>query len=186
MNIHRIFYPVLTLGPGRRLGIWTRGCRRQCPGCSSPELWQRDERREIPLPALLGALQRILADRPVDGVTISGGEPMEQRAELLVLLAALSDAGVEDILLYTGLTREELGADADLLRRCATVICGPYNMKENDGRALRGSANQEILFRNARMEERYREILTGPRTVQPVLGGHELFLIGILNQPEQA
>lgn len=186
MNIHRIYYPVLALGPGRRLGIWTRGCSRQCPGCMSPELWSTDPEREISLPALKGIVGEILAARDVDGITISGGEPLEQEAELMELLAYLRQSGVDDILLYTGFGRAELGEREAALTRYATVICGPYIKKENDGSPLRGSANQEILFGGTQMEQRYRDVLAGPRTVQPVQSERELFLIGLLDAPGRA
>lgn len=183
MNIHRIYYPVLALGPGRRIGIWTRGCSRRCAGCMSPELWERDAACEISQPALQAALAHVLAARPVDGVTISGGEPLEQEDELMTLLAFLRDRQVEDILLYTGLTAGQLGPRAARLRQYATTVCGPYIKEENDGLPLRGSANQEILFASERMRERYLPLLAGPRTVQPVAGSRELFLIGILDAP---
>ena len=38
LSIARIYYPVKTLGPGNRIGIWTAGCPRRCSGCISPEL----------------------------------------------------------------------------------------------------------------------------------------------------
>lgn len=182
MNIHRIYYPVLTLGPGRRLGIWTRGCHRQCPGCMSPELWVPSPSCEIRMDVLRQMLDRILQNRPVDGVTISGGEPLEQEAELMDLLAFLRSRSVADVLLYTGLTRAELGGRADLLTQSATVVCGPYIIERNDGQALRGSGNQEILFADERTRRRYAPLLAGPRAVQPVESARELFLIGILDR----
>ena len=38
MYIDRIMFPVLTLGYGQRVGIWTLGCPRKCHKCSNPEL----------------------------------------------------------------------------------------------------------------------------------------------------
>lgn len=180
MNIHRIYYPVLTLGPGSRIGIWTRGCRKKCPGCMSPELRSADPGREIPLATLKKALADVFCARQVDGVTISGGEPVVQYAQLLELLFFLARY-TEDILLYTGYTREELGTEKfGALSRLANLVLGPYMETLNDGGALRGSANQEILLRSDAQKKRYEKLLAGPRTVQAAEGPHALFLIGIL------
>lgn len=179
MNIHRIYYPVLTLGPGARIGIWTRGCQKQCPGCLSPELSRREAKYEIPLPVLEETLTGIFSARPVDGVTISGGEPADQYEELTVLLSYLTRY-TEDILVYSGYTKEELGEEKFCeLRRSANLVLGPYIAAKNDGGALRGSSNQEIVYRSAAMKKKYQAVVCGPRSVQPVIGTHELFFIGI-------
>lgn len=152
----------------------------------SPELREPDSAHEMPLDSLKDALRHILNTRPVDGVTISGGEPTEQEEELMDLLAFLAQMQVDDVLLYTGLTVPELGGRLQDLMRFASVVCGPYNKEENDGLPLRGSANQEILFRDEAMREKYLPLLSGPRTVQPVAGAQELFLIGILDAQKRA
>ena len=37
--LSRIHFPVTTLGPGRRIGIWFQGCSIRCPGCISMDTW---------------------------------------------------------------------------------------------------------------------------------------------------
>lgn len=49
MYVARILYPVMVLGPGKRIGIWFVGCRHQCKGCSNPELWETAEKYQITL-----------------------------------------------------------------------------------------------------------------------------------------
>ena len=39
--ISRLHFPVTTLGPGRRLGIWFQGCSIQCRGCISIDTWDK-------------------------------------------------------------------------------------------------------------------------------------------------
>ncbi|WP_461325238.1 4Fe-4S cluster-binding domain-containing protein [Bradyrhizobium diazoefficiens] len=39
ISVSRIHFPVTTLGPGRRLGIWFQGCSIRCPGCISMDTW---------------------------------------------------------------------------------------------------------------------------------------------------
>ncbi|HAU1321526.1 TPA: radical SAM protein, partial [Legionella pneumophila] len=37
--ISRVHFPVTTLGPGHRIGIWFQGCSIRCPGCISTDTW---------------------------------------------------------------------------------------------------------------------------------------------------
>lgn len=37
LSIGEIWYPVITLGYGKRLGIWFQGCQKNCMNCISPE-----------------------------------------------------------------------------------------------------------------------------------------------------
>ena len=86
MYIARILYPVEVLGPGRRIGIWFCGCSHKCKGCSNPELWQQFEKYKISIDDVLTLIHQISDANPVDGFTITGGDPMEQSYELSVLL----------------------------------------------------------------------------------------------------
>ena len=44
LYIDRIHYPVYTLGPGKRIGIWFSGCSKKCYGCISPSLQKRNNK----------------------------------------------------------------------------------------------------------------------------------------------
>ena len=68
LSIARINYPVTTLGPGNRVGIWTTGCDRNCPGCISPELQPFDERRQLSPCEIVGIIKSVPG--VIDGCTI--------------------------------------------------------------------------------------------------------------------
>ena len=88
MKIARMLAPVHALGPGRRVALWTQGCRRRCRGCISPEL-RPPGREEVPEP-LLASIIRETADREdCGGLTVSGGDPFDQPEALLRLLRLL-------------------------------------------------------------------------------------------------
>lgn len=144
VRVRYVCYPVTTLGPGERLGIWVSGCSRSCPGCMSPELRESVATDEVPVDELLGAV-RSRRDR-YDGVTISGGEPFDQAAELAELVRGLREL-TDHVLVYTGYRREELEADASraaALEGVDVLIDGPYERGLDDGRGIRGSANQRV------------------------------------------
>ena len=86
MLIDRILYPITALGPGKRLAIWTIGCSKHCFNCANPELWERDKRRDIDIAGLSKAIHDSLQGCCVDGITITGGDPLEQVDDLLDLL----------------------------------------------------------------------------------------------------
>lgn len=146
MYIRYVCFPVLTLGPGKRLGIWVSGCSKVCAGCMSPELRNRRDSDRVSLKTLQGMISD--NSRAIEGVTISGGEPFDQIDELAALTAFLSENVCEDILVYTGYTFEEIrdmpGATC-VLDRIATLVDGVYIESLDDGEGLRGSANQRTI-----------------------------------------
>ena len=84
--LSRIHFPVTTLGPGRRIGIWFQGCSIRCPGCISMDTWAPG-RGITTIDEVVNAVAQWL---PVaDGITISGGEPFDQPIALLDLLGRL-------------------------------------------------------------------------------------------------
>src|SRR5919197_588417 len=82
-------YPVTTLGPGTRAGLWTQGCTIGCVGCLSRDTWHPDPRTAVPVGTVLGWLASLPG--PVDGVTISGGEPFQQPDALAALLHGIRE-----------------------------------------------------------------------------------------------
>ena len=144
MFISHWLFPVTVLGPGNRLEIWTQGCSRNCEGCIAPEL-QGSGVIEYDVLALADEFNSIIRDNQLDGITISGGEPVEQLEDLIRLTENLD---CEDILLYTGYNYEEI--KDDVLHRLSVdvVITGPYVKDLDDDRPLYGSSNQELVFLN--------------------------------------
>jgi anaerobic ribonucleoside-triphosphate reductase activating protein len=142
-------YPVTTLGPGTRAGIWTQGCAIGCHGCLSRDTWDADPRTAVPVDAVLGWLDSLSG--PVDGVTISGGEPFQQPDALAALLRGIHEwrgPAPVDVLVYSGYPYSRLTRsvrDREILSWCDAVVAGPYVARRNDGSPLRGSANQRLV-----------------------------------------
>ena len=123
MYVSRILYPVEVLGPGRRVGIWLDGCNRKCVGCSNPELWAQDKRYLTDAPTVMRLVNTIAASNPIDGFTLTGGDPFYQPDALRELLKPLKCIS-QDILVYTGYLYEDL--PKDILNDIAVLIDGPY------------------------------------------------------------
>lgn len=156
MYIARILYPVEVLGPGKRIGIWFCGCSHSCKGCSNPELWQRQEKYKISIDAVLELIHQISNANPVDGFTITGGDPMEQSEELQHLLKMLKPIS-DDILVYTGFEIEELKEIQ--LKNISILIDGKYKEELNDNSLLRGSSNQRIHILEENQRNKYEKYL---------------------------
>ncbi|WP_225991903.1 4Fe-4S single cluster domain-containing protein [Actinomadura montaniterrae] len=164
-------YPVTTLGPGTRAGIWTQGCTLHCHGCLSRDTWEADPAKAVPVEAVLGWLESLPS--PLDGITISGGEPFQQPAALAALLRGIRawrNARREtmplDILVYSGYVYSRLSrvrGSREILGLCDAVMAGPYVDRLNprgrhpEGGSLlwRGSANQRAVPLTPLGEERY-------------------------------
>lgn len=152
MRIKRICFPVKVLGPGNRVGIWTTGCNFHCNNCMSPELQSFNAGNEMNIQEIISAIKRI--NVPIDGFTISGGEPFEQPKELERLVKAINYEYNDDIIIYSGYTIDELIQKKDILIKnildnISVLIDGRYVEELNDEIGLRGSSNQVIhIFRN--------------------------------------
>lgn len=158
MYVARVLYPVEVLGPGRRVGIWFCGCPRRCQGCSNPELWEFQERYKTTPEEVFGLVQGIAKDSPIEGFTVTGGDPMYQPEELqrlLVLLKTISD----DIIVYTGYEKKAL--EPWQLANISVLIDGEYIEEQNDNTLLRGSSNQDIIILDEGKREKYEAWLRG-------------------------
>lgn len=179
ISLGRMYYPVRALGPGNRVGIWMNGCDRGCDGCISPELQVYDPSKEVTVQEIMQMIQCIEA--PIDGFTISGGEPFFNPEALNALVQSLVSV-CDDILIFTGYTIEELRtrdneAVNSILHTCAALIDGPYVKQLNDNKGLRGSTNQRCwIFKH---HDRYEGIENMDRTLQNIIYGNKILTIGI-------
>lgn len=142
LALSRVHFPVTTLGPGRRLGIWVQGCSIRCSGCISSDTWAKRV-PDLEVAELLERIQPWLHE--CDGITISGGEPFEQPEALAQLLQALRLSSVGSVLVYSGLPLEVL-ASRDVVKQglIDCLISDPFEVSLGQTKYLRGSDNQRM------------------------------------------
>jgi len=153
LAVSRLHFPVSSLGPGQRLGLWVQGCSRGCPGCLAPETWpQSAESIEIE-----DLLQSLISWLPAcQGLTVSGGEPFEQAEGLAEFLAAFRAICDVDILVYTGFEINEIEKPLSLMKNhIDALICGPFEAERPATLALRGSDNQSLHLLTERGRQRF-------------------------------
>lgn len=188
MYVARILSPIVTLGPGKRLVLWTKGCSKKCHGCISPELADTTAAGNVEVEKLASMIRAIYAQEHFEGITISGGDPLEQLPELIRLLEHVKGI-TDDVLVYTGFVWREYkktisAAEVQQLERLISVLIdGPYIEELNEaGLTLRGSVNQQIIFFDERKRAVYEEYLKKGRTLQNVYMDHKLVTVGIMDR----
>lgn len=173
------------LGPGVRYVVWVQGCPFSCPGCIAESMHSLEGGRLYPVEKLARA---ILSEPDIEGVTLSGGEPFLQAAELTRLLRLVRSQRDLGVIVYTGFLYEqlvELSSEhpeiADLLSCVDLLIDGPYRQEENRDCGIKGSENQRTIL----LTDRYRDALdlyNAPdalRRVEWYNTGSETFMAGV-------
>ena len=140
------------LGPFSRFVIWVHGCCFNCGGCLAT-----NTREGTFSEVEVEELSRQIAESQCEGITISGGEPFLQAAELLQLIKATREKKDIGVIVYSGFTLDELQRDdskSPLLSEIDILIDGQYVQELDDGRAYVGSSNQIIHY----LSNRYADI----------------------------
>ena len=131
-------------GPGNRFVLWTQGCSKGCSECFNPETWSTNIYKELSPTQIF----ELIKNFEVDGVTISGGDPLEQEDELLELLMLLSSMRLrKGVILFSGFTRAEISSNfirEQCLKYIDVLVDGRYEKNLKIDFSLRGSSNQEF------------------------------------------
>lgn len=112
-------------GPGKRAVVWTQGCSIQCPGCFNPESHSFSSTTMIN-PVELG-LQ--LGQLNVDGLTISGGEPLDQPKAVLELIKGFRKHNNGTVFMFTGYSSSVIFKSQEkkeVIIHCDAILAGPF------------------------------------------------------------
>ena len=179
VNIWAITHGTRALGPGNRVAIWTQGCLKRCPGCTSPESRPLED-HDLRTPEALAS--EILGQEGIDGITVSGGEPFLQAGPLAETLSLVrKERPGMTVIVFTGYLCGELVWDEarTLLRYVDVLIDGPFVKAKKTGRGLRGSTNQEIHFLTDRLLPWKEVLLNGPRILETTISEDGIVTVGI-------
>ena len=136
-------------GPGIRMTIFTQGCNHHCPGCQNPQTHDFNGGHFIEIDEILSMID----ENPLlDGITFSGGDPMDQAAALVPLAREIKERGL-NLVIFTGYTYERLMECSherpdmfELLTFADILIDGPFILaKKSLELKFRGSSNQRII-----------------------------------------
>ena len=170
MLIHGLVNGSRANGPGLRAVVYFQGCTVGCRFCWNKEThaFSGEERSVADVTHSLVCAHH---ERPLDGVTFSGGEPMQQADALLALMESLRDRlpGLS-FGLYSGYSEPELASGRywcrcdltqrereDMWQRIRShldfAVLGRYLAGKPSALALRTSTNQKLVPFSDRYQE---------------------------------
>jgi anaerobic ribonucleoside-triphosphate reductase activating protein len=188
LKVHSLLESSVANGPGPRAVIWVQGCSLGCPGCWNALSHPRSTGTEWAVEELAAWLKSVRSISEISGVTISGGEPLEQAPGLVQLLERVTDQFADIGLgLFSGYSETELNRGSYLCFPSTTVdercelwlrirrtldfaVLGRYNILALSNDPLVTSKNQRLrLYSN-----RYSSADFTPQLVEVTIDGHGL------------
>ena len=160
-------------GPGVRAVIWFQGCKLDCKGCWNTEMLKFAPKNLISPENLALKISEI---EGIQGISLLGGEPLNQDIPLLIDFLTLIKNQDLSIVLFTGYTEKQV--PSQIVELVDILIVNPYiESQRTTNHYLIGSTNQEILFTSPRysledMDEdgNYQEIIIDKSGVEHWLG----------------
>ena len=136
-------------GEGIRSVIWTQGCLHNCPGCHNPETHSFKEGFLVDVFEIKNQIKKLEGQ---DGITFSGGDPIEQ-AEACAEIAIYAKELGFNVWCYTGYTFEELIERMEyfpkiksFLDNIDVLVDGKFKITEKSYDVpFRGSKNQRLI-----------------------------------------
>lgn len=149
MKFVRIDYDNMINGPGVRAVLWVQGCRHQCRGCHNPETWNFDDGIDWTEDNYI-ELRDYLKRDYVDGVTISGGDPLDPKnvEEVLSISEKIKKDTGKTVWIYTGFDFDRLmcqGWYKKIVQFVDVVVDRPFVEKLKILGEYRGSSNQRYV-----------------------------------------
>jgi anaerobic ribonucleoside-triphosphate reductase activating protein len=154
LRVHDFMARSRANGPGVRAVLWLQGCSLRCPGCFNPGTHPPDAGDCVQGEGLLARIADLVPG--IEGLTVSGGEPLEQARPLRQLLERVRLEAQLSVILLTGFTWQEVTASpemAGLLPFVDVLVAGRYERAHRVARGLRGSDNKTMHF----LTDRYGE-----------------------------
>ncbi len=114
--VHSIEVGSTVDGPGIRFVLFLTGCLLRCQFCHNPDTWHKMNGRPVPLKRMakeIAKYQKVLKISK-GGLTISGGEPVQQHAFTTGIFRGAKALGIHTCLDTSGRLGEKL-SDADLM-----------------------------------------------------------------------
>lgn len=147
MNYAQIRKYDVANGTGIRTVIFVTGCTHNCRNCFNKD-YQDFNYGEVWTDAETEKVIEYLEDDNVSGLTLLGGEPM-QNLDLIEVLKSVRARVNKPIWVYSGYTYEEILENkkrTELLELCDVLVDGRFVEELKDLKLkFRGSSNQRII-----------------------------------------
>lgn len=143
-------------GPGLRMTVFVQGCPHGCKGCHNPETHDYMGGQQMDTSEIIAKMD---SNPLIDGITLSGGEPLFQMDACHELAKAAHERGL-NVWCYTGFTWDVIVEAHEyepiqLLSHIDVLVDGPFIESQ---RTLelpwRGSKNQKLIDVRASLKTR--------------------------------
>jgi anaerobic ribonucleoside-triphosphate reductase activating protein len=179
MLLHALIPSSRANGPGLRAVVFFQGCKLHCVGCWNPNS-HHFHGGDIKVDAVVQDVLRARQEHTLEGITFSGGEPMQQAGSLLCLMHSLRQQAPElSFGMFSGYAEHELDQGqywiwgdrwSELHRKCLWeevrgcldfAILGRFIQAQPSSLPLRTSRNQVLrLFTDRYSPTDFSEQLT--------------------------
>ena len=159
MNYLNILDCSIADGEGVRIVLFVSGCPHHCLGCHNPESWNFNAGKEF-TDSTLNKIYELLNRKYIDGLTISGGEPLspQNKPQVLDICKSVKEKFPDkNIWVYTGYKLDDEQME-ELKQYIDVVVDGEFIQNLRDiTLPFRGSSNQRILyqFSNNHMKDNF-------------------------------
>lgn len=168
LRIHAILPESAANGPGNRTVIWVQGCSLGCEGCFNPQTHSFHHGTWV---NPLNLAQEILSRQAIiEGITLTGGEPLFQMDALECLLFTLRARSSLSVILLTGFEWDEiLQMHVDkLFPYIDVIISGRFIKEKRLAKSFLGSENKEFHFLTTRYSLRdFQNVPVCEITIEP-------------------
>ena len=135
-------------GPGIRYVVFMQGCNFRCRYCHNPDTWNCNQGTIQSIDDLVEDILKY--KRYIQGVTLSGGEPLLQIEFVTELFSRLKENGLDTCIDTSGQTfkndDEKVKNNIDkMLDVCDYILLDIKHIDEDKHRWLTGSSNKEVL-----------------------------------------
>ena len=145
LNVAEIIENSYANGPGLRSVIWFQGCNLHCKSCYNKNFWPFVQKNLFKPKELVS---KIVQNKNIEGITLTGGEPLLQYPALLNFLILIKKNGLS-VICFTGFNFNEVEKSRmkDILDYIDIIIAGPYIEELSTKKIpLVSSTNQELIF----------------------------------------
>ena len=137
--------------------VWCQGCIHNCPGCHNPETHSFQAGITVDVEVIKEKIKELEGQ---DGITFSGGDPMEQPEACAEISKYCKELGL-NVWCYTGYRFEELLEKAkclpaikDFLDNIDVLVDGKFILSEKSyDSVFRGSKNQRLIDVNESLKK---------------------------------
>ncbi len=147
-NIHSIETFGTVDGPGIRYVVFLQGCPMRCAYCHNPDTWEMGVGEEKDTNELINDILKYT--RYIEGITVSGGEPLIQIDFLIDLFEKVKSKGLTTCIDTSGILFDKNNTQFvskidKLLKLCDLVMLDIKHIDNEEHKKLTGYGNSNVL-----------------------------------------